>query len=141
MTMVHGPQGIRRRHPLLWFALGTPVAVVLVYLVWQALFAALAPRISENYLIGKWRVEETSVLGLALPVGLQLEFGPNSAMVLDQRVTVSSYEVEKGRIAAILVAPGGLSVTLPFRVLETDRIAYEGPFGMTVKYRRMRGTS
>lgn len=105
---------------------------------WKA-FQSSGQTFRQPDLIGTWRAEETAVLGVSLPVGLQLEFSPSAATVMDTRLPVSAYEREKDLMHVVVTGTGGIDVTFTFQFVEPDRIIYQGPFGLNVKYRRLRG--
>ena len=111
------------------------LAVMIVAGLWYW-FAAHEPAKPERSLLGRWQAEETSVKGFALPVGVQLEFTPEAAVVLDRRLMVASYQTEGDRVHVEVPAGSGIALNLSFRFLESDRIIYEGPMGIEVRYRR-----
>lgn len=114
------------------------IAVSIAVAAWF-LLAGRGPAVTERQLLGRWQAEETSLMGVALPVGVQLEFTPTEAVVLDQRLKVASYQTEGDRVHVEVAVAGGLGLNLSFRFLETNRMVYEGPMGVEVRYRRRKG--
>jgi len=111
------------------------LTVLILASAWYWL-AAGRPIVPERQLLGRWQAEESRLLGVALPVGIQLEFTPDEAVVLDQRLKVASYQQEGDRVHVEVAARGGVGLNLSFRFLETDRVVYEGPMGIELRYRR-----
>jgi hypothetical protein len=91
-------------------------------------------------LLGRWRAEQTTVMDMALPIGPTLEFNATSATVLQSQVPVTAYDHEDERVHVIVPGGGGVEVTFTFRFEGPDRIVYEGPLGISLRYRRIKAT-
>ena len=120
---------------LLIFATG----LAAVGLTWKAASWGYAQTHTYD-LKGRWRAEQTTVMDMALPVGPTLEFTATNATVLQSQVSVTAYDHEGERVHVVVPGGGGMEVTFTFRFDGPDRITYEGPLGITLRYRRIKST-
>ncbi len=126
-------QGAKTVKLLAFVLFGLFAAVV----VWKA--ASWGYHRAAGYeLLGKWRAEQTSVMGFSLPIGANLEFAADSAMVLDTRVPVAEYEREGNLVHVIVAGGSGVQANFTFRFDDADHIVYDGPLGVTLRYRRVK---
>lgn len=130
-----GTNSLNRSALAIRAAVFATLVVMIVVGAWYW-FSPRNPATPERSLLGRWQAEETSVMGVALPVGIHLEFTQNDAVVLDQRVMVTSYQTEGDRVHVEVPAGSGIALNLSFRFIEANRIIYEGPLGIEVRYRR-----
>ena len=110
-------------------------AIVSIVLVWKAVSWGYHRTVGYN-LIGKWGAEQISLFGVNLPIGANLEFTPTSAQVLGTVVPVSEYQREGNVVRVIVTGTAGLQANFTFRFEDPDRIAFDGPYGVTFRYRR-----
>jgi hypothetical protein len=124
--------------PLKWLLIGA-LALVALFAAWKAASWGIVK--TQTYdLLGRWRAEQTTVMDMALPIGPVLEFNPNSATVLQSQVPVTAYDRDHDRVHVIVPGGGGMEVTFTFRFEGADRIVYEGPLGISLRYRRIKAT-
>lgn len=114
------------------------VGVVALTLVWKLTSWGYHRTVGYD-LTGKWRAERTTVLGFSLPIGANLEFTPDSALVLDTRVPVAEYERDGNVVHVIVAGGGGIQANFTFRFEDADHIIFDGPIGVTLRYRRVKG--
>ena len=119
-----------------WVGIGIACLIAIVVL-WNVVSWGYHRTVGYD-LMGKWRAEQTSVLGFDLPVGANLEFTPDSALVLDARVPVSEYDRDGHLVHVIVAGDGGVQANFTFRFEDSDHIAFEGPLGVTLRYRRVK---
>lgn len=138
-----GPQGSARGKSAIGSAAkwaGVAIAgLIAIIIVWNVVSWAYHRTVGYD-LIGKWHAEQTSVLGFDLPVGANLEFTPDSALVLDARVPVSDYDRDGNLVHVIVAGDGGVQANFTFRFEDSDHIAFEGPLGVMLRYRRVKST-
>lgn len=121
-------------------AMGLAVgAIVLVGIVatWKAVVWAYHA-VAGYEIIGRWRAEETSVLGISLPVGANLEFTSAAVTMLDSSIPVAAYERDGKKVHVILQPDTRAQVNLAFTFEDDDHMVFNGPLGTTVRYRRVR---
>jgi len=96
-----------------------------------------APSAPTYSILGDWRAESTQLLGYQLPIGLNLRFGESSAYLLDQEVAISEYDYEGDRVT-VVVKPAqlGAQLSLTFVFEDSNRMYFEGPVGLTLRYKR-----
>lgn len=123
---------------LKWLLIGV-LALVSVVAAWNAVSWGISKTRTYD-LLGRWRAEQTTVMDMALPIGPVLEFTPNSATVLQSQVPVTAYDRDDDRVHVIVPGGGGMEVTFTFRFEGADRIVYEGPLGISLRYRRIKAT-
>lgn len=90
-------------------------------------------------IIGQWRAEQTSVMGVDFPVGVNIEFTHDSATILDTKMPVSEYEREKNKVRVFLRPDQRAQVNLTFVFEDNDHMTFDGPLGVTLRYRRIKG--
>lgn len=114
-------------------------AIVLVGVVatWKAVVWAYHATAGYE-IIGRWRAEDTTFLGLSLPVGANLEFTPAAASMLDSSIPVAAYERDGNKVHVILQPDTRAQISLAFTFEDDDRMVFNGPLGTTVRYRRVR---
>ena len=111
--------------------------LIVVFVVWQSSIWGYHKAVGYD-IKGRWRAEATSLLGVALPVGLNLEFDETSARLLDRQVQVVEYERNGNRVYVVLQADAGAQVNLEFVFADQDHMVFEGPMGFSMRYRRVR---
>lgn len=115
------------------------LGLVAVVAAWK--FASWGIAQTRTYdLQGRWRAEQTTVMDMVLPIGPVLEFNAVSATVLQSQVPVTAYDHEGDRVHVVVPGGGGMEVTFTFRFEDPDRIVYEGPLGISLRYRRIKAT-
>lgn len=124
-------------NPVKWLALGSG-ALIAVAIIWQV--AMWGFHITVGYDIkGRWRAEETSILGLSLPVGVTLEFGEATAKVLDKQIQVLEYARDGNRVHVVVQGDADTHINLAFVFADQNHMAFEGPLGFSMRYRRVKG--
>ena len=113
------------------------LALIAVIVVWQISVWGFHKTVGYD-IKGKWRAEATSILGVSIPVGLNLEFNETTAMVLDQQVQVLEYERDGKKVVVAIKGDAGIQVNLVFIFADQNHMAFEGPFGFSLRYRRIK---
>lgn len=89
-------------------------------------------------ILGRWRAEQTSVMGFNLPVGVNIEFARDSATIFDAKLAVAEYERDGNRIHVILQPDQRMQINLSFTFEDSDHMKLDGPLGVTLRYRRVK---
>lgn len=111
------------------------LALVAVFVAWKAISWGYHRTVGYD-ILGRWRAEQTSLMGFNVPIGLNLEFDRDSAVVLDTRVPVVEYERDGNRVHVVLQPDKLAEVSLTFVFDDRDHMVFEGPFGVSMRYRR-----
>lgn len=122
---------------LKWGLLGL-LGLLLVIVAWKLVSSAVRLATPQYDLVGRWRAEQTTIMDASLPVGPMLEFTNNSATVMQSQVPVTAYDREGDRVHVVVPGGSGVEVSFTFRFEGPDRIVYEGPLGISARYRRIK---
>lgn len=122
---------------LKWVLIAALSALVLL-LAWKLTPSGIGFVNRQHDIIGRWRADQTTIMGAALPIGPALEFGATSATVLQSQVAVTAYDRDGDRVHVVMPSGAGLEVTFTFRFEGPDKIVYEGPLGISMRYRRIK---
>ena len=140
MTERHSPGARTSLARPLKVALIVLLTVAAVFVVGRgAIWGFSAVQMRSYDLMGRWTAEQAVLSGVALPIGPQLEFRPDSAVISGTSIPVTEYVREQERIHVALSSGAGVDINLTFRFEDADHIVYEGPLGLQLKYRRARG--
>lgn len=114
------------------------LGLVALMVVWKALPTGFSFTQRHHDIIGRWRVEKATIMDATLPIGPALEFSANSATVLQSKVPVTAYDRDGDRVHVVVPGGAGMEVNFTFRFDGPDRIVYEGPLGISLRYRRVK---
>lgn len=118
----------------------TLLGVMAIFLAWQVVMWGYHRTVGYD-IIGRWRAVTTSVAGVAIPVGVNIDFAADSATILDTKLRVIGYEREGKRVHVVLEPDQRAQIGLTFVFEDQDHMAFEGPLGVSLRYRRIKGAA
>ena len=124
--------------PLVKWGLVALLGLVALVVAWKMVPSTAQLFAPQYEILGRWRAEQTTLLDTALPVGPSLEFTNGSATVLQSQVPVTAYDRDGDRVHVVVPGGGGMEVSFTFRFEGQDKIVYEGPLGISMRYRRVK---
>ena len=121
---------------LRWVGVGVLI-LTMAALAWQAAVWGYHKAIWYD-MKGHWHAETTSLFGVSLPVGINLQFDDTTATVLQQQVQILKYERDGRRMYVTLQSSSDTPLELTFRREDHDHMVFEGPLGISVRYSRIK---
>ena len=118
----------------------TLLCLIAIFVAWKAATWGYHRAVGYD-IIGRWRAVETSVVGVAIPVGVNIDFAADSATIFDTKLRIVEYERDGNRVNVVVEPHQRAQVNLSFVFEDRDHMAFEGPLGVTLRYRRIKGAT
>ena len=111
--------------------------LIAVVIVWQVVVWGYH-KATWHDMKGRWHAEATSVLGVSIPLGINIQFDDSTATVLDQQVQILKYQRDDSRMHVTVRGASSTQMELTFRREDQDHMVFEGPLGISVRYARIK---